>query len=59
MKIFFLNIILLSSSFSGCKDQPKFYEGYIYTKEKKPVGNIKVCDLHRENCSETDGNGFF
>ncbi|MGO4708211.1 hypothetical protein AB4Y90_03640 [Chryseobacterium sp. 2TAF14] len=59
MKIFLLNIILITSSFSGCKDRPKFYEGYIYTKEKKPLTNVKICELGTTNCSETDSKGFF
>lgn len=59
MKTLLLNIFLIASSFNGCKDRPKFYEGYIYTKEKMPISNVKICELGTINCSETDANGFF
>ncbi|MFL9834251.1 hypothetical protein [Chryseobacterium terrae] len=59
MKVFLLNIILITSSFSGCEERPKFYEGYICTTDKKPLTNVKICELNATNCSVTDINGFF
>ncbi len=47
-------IILLFSCIT-----PKNYEGYIFTKQKKPVMNIRVCEENSTNCTFTNKEGFF
>lgn len=57
MKFSFINIILIS--FNSCISSPSFYEGYIYSKDKKPLENIQVCEQNKSNCTYTDKKGFF
>ncbi|MCS3868594.1 hypothetical protein J3D55_001510 [Chryseobacterium ginsenosidimutans] len=38
---------------------PKFYQGYIYSNEKQPLSDVKVCEINKNNCAITDSKGFF
>ncbi|MBW8524059.1 hypothetical protein K0U91_02345 [Chryseobacterium chendengshani] len=54
----FLNIVLVIF-LNSCTSMPKFYEGYIFNKDKKPLSNIKVCENNKSNCVYTDSKGYF
>lgn len=54
----FLNIFLIFFLIS-CNTIPKFYEGYIFSKERKPLSNIKVCEKNKSKCAYTDSKGYF
>ncbi|MFC3161066.1 hypothetical protein SAMN05443633_101141 [Chryseobacterium arachidis] len=58
MKLYFLNATFIFFLIS-CVATPDYYEGYIFTKEKKPLPNIKVCEINKNNCTITDNKGFF
>lgn len=44
----------------SCSDKIKFYHGYIFDSDKKPIVGIKVYeDDNFKNYSLTDKNGYF
>lgn len=58
MKQFIFNIIFIFL-FNQCASPSKTYEGHIYNKKKEPLANIKICEQNKNNCTHTDGMGFF
>ncbi|KQT15026.1 hypothetical protein ASG31_15600 [Chryseobacterium sp. Leaf404] len=54
----FLNIFLIFF-LNSCNSVPKFYEGLIFSREKKPLANIKVCEINTNKCTYTDNKGYF
>lgn len=58
MKKLFLFTLLLS--LLSCKKKIDYYHGYIYSKEKKPLRNLKVVeDDNLKTFSLTDEKGYF
>ncbi len=45
------NIVGIACFFLGisCTVTPKYYQGYIYSTEKKPISNIKICEQNSKN----------
>lgn len=54
----FLNVFLIFF-LNSCNTVPKFYEGFIFNKEKKPLSNIKVCEINKNKCTYTNSRGYF
>ncbi|WP_147300517.1 hypothetical protein [Tenacibaculum gallaicum] len=56
-KLFLFTLLLFLLS---CKKKTDYYHGYIYSKEKKPLRNLKVVeDDNLKTFSLTDEKGYF
>lgn len=58
MKLKILNIFI-GLFISSCATTVQNYEGFIYNTKREPIANIKICEQHKNNCTQTDMKGFF
>lgn len=54
----FLNIFLILF-INACTAVPDYYEGYIFSSNKKPLANVKVCEEYSTKCVYTNSKGYF
>lgn len=57
-KMFFIGLISLLF-LNACRSTVRYYEGFIYDTNRKPVAGLRVCEQYTENCTKTNTSGFF